>query len=118
MSGEPTAVRHLGGHSSAETTPIQLQVELLALMYARSGTNGRDSRFDGAQYTRSLVMFTPEQREFLIEALDRLIDLFVQHDEATRIGDWGRVDALEIEIADATASRDEILNFSPPPAPG
>jgi len=61
-------------------------------------------------------MFTREQREFLIEALDRLIDLFVQHDEASRIEDWGRVDALKTEIADAMAHRDEIRNLSPPSA--
>jgi hypothetical protein len=58
-------------------------------------------------------MFTPAQRELLIEALDRLVDLFVQHDEASRIEDWGRVLSLKAEIADAMARRDEILALSP-----
>jgi hypothetical protein len=61
-------------------------------------------------------MFTSEQSEFLIETQDRLIDLFVQHDEARRAEDWGRVEALKIEIADAMARRDEIRNLSLPSA--
>jgi uncharacterized protein (DUF2236 family) len=44
------------------------------------------------------VMLKPQQRERLVEMQDRLIDLFVQHDEAKNAQDWERVRALQTEI--------------------
>ena len=53
-------------------------------------------------------MYTSEQRDSFLEAQDRLIDLFVQHDEASRAEDWGRVHKLKTKIAAARLHRDEI----------
>ena len=53
-------------------------------------------------------MLTSEECVLLIEIQDLLIDLIVQHDEATRAEDWGRVRALETEIDDLMVRRDEI----------
>jgi hypothetical protein len=52
-------------------------------------------------------MPTSEAREEFVEIQDRLIDLFVQHDEASRAEDWDRVHALATEIGHATARRHE-----------
>jgi len=43
-------------------------------------------------------MLSPPERALLIEKQDRLIELFVLHDEAANAGDWGRVRSLEREI--------------------
>jgi hypothetical protein len=58
-------------------------------------------------------MFISDRRDVLTEAQDQLIDLLVQHDEASRAEDWGRVHTLKTEIADATARRDQIRNLIP-----
>jgi len=56
-------------------------------------------------------MFTSELREHLVEAQNRLIDLYVQHDEASRAEDWERLRALKTEIGDAAARLEEIRTF-------
>jgi len=43
-------------------------------------------------------MLSPPERALLIEKQDRLIELFVMHDEAANAGDWGRVRSLETQI--------------------
>jgi hypothetical protein len=53
-------------------------------------------------------MLTSEERALFVEIQDLLLDLFVQHDEASRAEDWSRVRALETEIDDAMVRRDEI----------
>jgi hypothetical protein len=58
-------------------------------------------------------MLIADERDVLIEAQDQLIDLLVQHDEASRAEDWGRVHMLKTEIADATGRPDEIRNLIP-----
>jgi hypothetical protein len=61
-------------------------------------------------------MFISDARDVLIEAQDQLIDLLVQHDEATRAEDWVRVDTLKAEIANAAVRQNEIRNLIPSPA--
>ena len=46
-------------------------------------------------------MLTPEERALLVEQQDRLIDLFVQRQEASKVEDWTRVRELQTEIDDA-----------------
>jgi hypothetical protein len=70
---------------------------------------GRACRLRGV---RSLS--TSVEREALIEAQDRLIDLFVQHDEASRTEDSRRVQTLKAAIDDAIRRRDQIRNSSRP----
>jgi hypothetical protein len=48
-------------------------------------------------------MATPDDRAGLT-AQDRLIDLLVQHDEASRVQDWPRVATLRTQIDDAKTS--------------
>jgi hypothetical protein len=45
-------------------------------------------------------MLTSEDHALLVDVQDRLIDLFVQQDEARRAEDWPRVRVLREEIAD------------------
>jgi hypothetical protein len=53
-------------------------------------------------------MLTPEERALLTDTQDRLINLFVQHDEAIRAEDWDRVRTLEAQIDDAQCEADAI----------
>src|SRR3954453_17782383 len=54
-------------------------------------------------------MLSPAERALLTEKQDRLIELLVLHDEATKAEDWGRVRSLETKInavkADTAAFR-------------
>jgi hypothetical protein len=54
-------------------------------------------------------MLSPAERALLTEKQDRLIELFVLHDEATKAEDWGCVRSLEAKInavkADTAALR-------------
>ena len=59
-------------------------------------------------------MFISDARDVLIEAQDQLIDLLVQHDEASRAEDWVRVDTLKTEIANAAVRQNEIRKLIPP----
>ncbi len=44
----------------------------------------------------------------LIAAQDDLIDLFIQHDEASRAGDLQRVNQLNLQIKRARLHRDDL----------
>jgi hypothetical protein len=54
-------------------------------------------------------MLSPAERALLTEKQDRLIELLVLHDEATKAEDWGCVRSLEAKInavkADTAALR-------------
>jgi hypothetical protein len=52
-------------------------------------------------------MLTCEER-LVTEIEDRLIELYVQHDEARREHDPDRAHQLQVEIEKATAQREEI----------
>jgi hypothetical protein len=54
------------------------------------------------------AMLTPEERALLTEQQDQLIELYVEHNEATRAADWGRVRALQIEIDNTKEQLDAI----------
>ena len=53
-------------------------------------------------------MLTSEARALVTEIQDRLIDLYVQQDEARREHDLDRARELQVEIDKATAQREEI----------
>ena len=53
-------------------------------------------------------MQTSEARALVTEIQDRLIDLYVQQDEARREHDPNRARELQIEIDKATTQREEI----------
>jgi hypothetical protein len=53
-------------------------------------------------------MLTPEERALLTDTQDRLINLFVQHDEAVRSEDWAKARDLETQIDDAQCEADAI----------
>ena len=44
----------------------------------------------------------------LVTEIDRLIELYVQQDEASRTEDWDRARGLQVEIEKAAAQREEI----------
>ena len=54
-------------------------------------------------------MLTPEERALLTEVSDRLIDLFVQRDEACKDEDWGRADALQDAIDQVREERRRVM---------
>jgi hypothetical protein len=49
-----------------------------------------------------------DDRAGLAAAQDRLLDLLVQQDEASKLKDWPRVSSLEKKIDTARASRDKL----------
>ena len=53
-------------------------------------------------------MQTSEARALVMQIQDRLIDLYVQQDEARRAHDSDRARELQIEIDKATTEREEI----------
>jgi hypothetical protein len=53
-------------------------------------------------------MSTSEERPLVIEIQDRLIELFVEQDEARRAEDRDRARELQAEIDKTTAQREEI----------
>ena len=53
-------------------------------------------------------MQTSEARALVTEIQDRLIDLYVQQDEARRENDPDRARELQVEVDRATAQREEI----------
>jgi hypothetical protein len=53
-------------------------------------------------------MLTSERRTLVTEIQDRLIELYVQQDEARRTEDRGRQHELQVEIDKATAQREQI----------
>jgi len=62
----------------------------------------------------SATMADPYDHNAFIEAQDTLINLLVQHDEASRAEDWRLLRALERQIETARLRCDELR--SPPPS--
>lgn len=58
-------------------------------------------------------MLTSEARALITEILDRLIDLYVQQDEARGEQDPDRARELQVEIDKATAQQEEIRRRAP-----
>ena len=53
-------------------------------------------------------MLTQEERALLIDVQDRLLELYVLRERASKENDWRRVDAIDAAIAEAEAKREEI----------
>jgi hypothetical protein len=53
-------------------------------------------------------MLTPEERALLVEVQDRLLELYVNREQASKRRDWQRVDSLDADIAAAETRRQEI----------
>jgi len=53
-------------------------------------------------------MLTPEERALLVDVQDRLLELYVLREHASRNEDWQRVDLIDAAIAEAEAQRREI----------
>ncbi len=53
-------------------------------------------------------MTAPDNRAELRAAQDRLLDLLVQQDEASKQKDWPRVTALEAELNEVRTRRDKL----------
>jgi hypothetical protein len=50
-------------------------------------------------------MLTQEERALLVDVQDRLLELYVFRERATKENDWRRVDAIDAEIVVAEARR-------------
>ena len=53
-------------------------------------------------------MLTQEERALLVDVQDRLLELYVHREQASKRRDWQRVDSLDADIAAAEARRREI----------
>jgi hypothetical protein len=53
-------------------------------------------------------MLTKEERALLVDVQDRLLEFYVLREQASKDGDWQRVDALDADIAEAETQRKEI----------
>ena len=53
-------------------------------------------------------MLTQDERDLLVEVQDRLLQLYVYREQASKTQDWKRVDSLEADIAEVEARRREI----------
>lgn len=53
-------------------------------------------------------MLTQEERALLVDVQDRLLELYVLRERASKENDWERVDSIDTEIAVAEAKREEI----------
>lgn len=53
-------------------------------------------------------MLSPEERALLTNVQDRLLELYVRKDEAIAAGDCAEVRALQREIVDVEAQRNDI----------
>jgi hypothetical protein len=56
-------------------------------------------------------MLTQEERALLVDVQDRLLELYVLREQASKDQDWKRLDSLEADIAEAEAQRREIRMF-------
>ena len=56
-------------------------------------------------------MLTQEERALLVDVQDRLLELYVLREQASKDKDWRRVDSLDADIAKAEAQRREIRQF-------
>jgi hypothetical protein len=54
-------------------------------------------------------MLTPEERALATDMADRLIELYVERDEARTDKDWDRAHDLQAEIDEVAAQREDIL---------
>jgi hypothetical protein len=57
-------------------------------------------------------MLTQEERALLVEVQDRLLELYVHREQASKTRDWKRVDSLDADIAAAEAKRREIRQMN------
>jgi hypothetical protein len=53
-------------------------------------------------------MLTQEERALLVDVQDRLLELYVFRERASKDRDWEQVDSIDAEIAEAQAKRAEI----------
>ena len=53
-------------------------------------------------------MLTQEERALLVDVQDRLLELYVLRERASKDNDWRRVDSIDVEIAKADRRRQEI----------
>ena len=53
-------------------------------------------------------MLTPEERALLVDIQDRLLELYVFRERASRAKDWRRVDLIDADIKEAEARRQEV----------
>jgi hypothetical protein len=53
-------------------------------------------------------MLTHEERALLVDVQDRLLELYVLREHASRNKDWERLDLIAAAIAEAEAERREI----------
>ncbi len=56
-------------------------------------------------------MLTPEERALITDLKDRLIELYVERDEAAKTGDRDRVRDLQSEIEDVAAQCQDISHW-------
>jgi hypothetical protein len=56
-------------------------------------------------------MLTQEERALLVDVQDRLLELYVLREQASKDKDWKRLNSLEADIAEAEAQRREIRLF-------
>jgi hypothetical protein len=55
-------------------------------------------------------MLTAEERALATDIADRLIELYVERDEARRAKDWDRVRDRQAKIDETAAERQELLH--------
>ena len=53
-------------------------------------------------------MLTSEERALLVDVQDRLLELYVFRERATKNHDWQRVDAIDAEIVKTERKREQI----------
>lgn len=53
-------------------------------------------------------MLTQEERALLVDVQDRLLELYVSRERASKEQDWRQVDSIDAEIAEVEAMRKEI----------
>ncbi len=53
-------------------------------------------------------MLTPEERALLVDIQDRLLELYVLREQASKAKDWRRVDSIDADIVEAEAQRKEV----------
>jgi hypothetical protein len=54
------------------------------------------------------AILTQEERALLVDVQDRLLELYVLREQASKDRDWDRVDSLDADIAEAETQRKEI----------
>ena len=54
------------------------------------------------------MMLTPEERALLVEVQDRLLELYVVREQASKDKDWDHVNSIDADIAEAEMQRKKI----------